>query len=620
MAGMKNEVKPCDNFYKYACGNWEKTNPSLNQFIHLEKEKMYLLKAILESNWNENDNSAVIKAKKLYRACMDTNTIEKQGLSRLIYLINLIGGWPLTMSDNEWQIKNKSWQIIDQTIHKIMGDSALFSIRAVIDNSNTSAHIIALSSPRPKPPAGFVSIIDPIDMDLEPVVNYRNLIANITKIIANKQGTFIDLNTFDNDIKDIVKFEVELDQIAMIETKSTTSDVNQTLEKITIKQLQKEYDLSENKTIQQINWLYRIQNIMGVSKIKVEKSTVVAVFPKQYFTKLAKLLSKTPPKVIINLVNWWMVKQLLRHTNKEMSDLVSQLEEFEGIEDKPRWFFCTSINEMQHALAYEYVKKYFPNITSKNIVKDIMQQIITEMKNNIVNSTWLDNNSRQSALKKLYNMKQFIGYPDWYNDNNIIFFISRWIADPTQVNAFYYYLGNALSNIIGHEISHGFDDVGRQYDEDGNLRNWWSTDTINEYNDRAECFVHKFGQYVVKYHNISYRTDPIKTLSENIADSTGVRAVFEAFKKHSAEFPSKNMRLPGLEHLNTRQLFFLSYAHTFCEAIPAEKMLNMMISNVHCPSTFRIAGTLSNMEDFAETFKCKPGTVMNPTLKCGIWY
>lgn len=73
------------------------------------------------------------------------DAIEKQGLSRLIYLINLIGGWPLTMSDNEWQIKNESWQIIDQKVHKIMGDSALFSIRAVIDNSNTSAHIIAVN-------------------------------------------------------------------------------------------------------------------------------------------------------------------------------------------------------------------------------------------------------------------------------------------------------------------------------------------------------------------------------------------------------------------------------------------------------------------------------------------
>ncbi|XP_044006020.1 neprilysin-11-like [Aphidius gifuensis] len=216
----------------------------------------------------------------------------------------------------------------------------------------------------------------------------------------------------------------------------------------------------------------------------------------------------------------------------------------------------------------------------------------------------------------------------------------------TVVNAYYDYLENSLSipavilqrpfyskeqpdavnyggigGVIGHEISHGFDDIGRRYDNNGNLKNWWSNNTLNDYKKRAWCLVEKFKKYAIVSQNTTYKLNSIKTLSENIADSTGIRAVFKAFEKHSVEkYSSNNMRLIGLENINTRKLFFLSYAHSFCEAMPLNKMLNMLMTDVHSPAPFRMTGTLSNMKEFSDVFECSNKTIMNPQTKCGLWY
>ncbi|KAK0076333.1 hypothetical protein PV326_010871 [Microctonus aethiopoides] len=184
---------------------------------------------------------------------------------------------------------------------------------------------------------------------------------------------------------------------------------------------------------------------------------------------------------------------------------------------------------------------------------------------------------------------------------------NMWITSPTIINAFYYYPGNSLTipagilqipffdgklpdalnygaigAFIGHEISHGFDDVGSQYDENGNVR---------------DC--------------------------ENIADTTGINALYKAFTIHSMKHPTQaNVKLPGLEHLNSRKLLFLSWAHSFCARPKLSDLLNTMKSDTHSPATFRIIGTLSNIKAFSDTYQCAKGTTMNPADpvdKCGIW-
>ncbi|KAK0168592.1 hypothetical protein PV327_002374 [Microctonus hyperodae] len=223
-----------------------------------------------------------------------------------------------------------------------------------------------------------------------------------------------------------------------------------------------------------------------------------------------------------------------------------------------------------------------------------------------------------------------------------------WITSPTTINAFYYYPGNSLTipagilqipffneklpdalnygaigSFIGHEISHGFDDVGSQYDENGNVRDWWSNNIKAEYNKRALCFEKKFSEYVITAEHQTYKLDSIQTLSENIADTTGINALYKAFTIHSMKYSAQaNVKLPGLEHLNSRKLLFLAWAHSFCTRPKLTDLLKTLKSDTHSPASFRIIGTLSNTNAFSDTYQCAKGTPMNPAdpiNKCGIW-
>nr|CAD7569224.1 unnamed protein product [Timema californicum] len=216
----------------------------------------------------------------------------------------------------------------------------------------------------------------------------------------------------------------------------------------------------------------------------------------------------------------------------------------------------------------------------------------------------------------------------------------KWSTEPAVVNAFYnpnkndivfpagilqplFYSQHfpkslnygGIGVVIGHEITHGFDDKGRQFDKDGNMMQWWNNSTVRAFRERAQCIIEQYSLY--KLDEVDLYVNGRMTQGENIADNGGLKQSFRAYKK----WVRKHGEEPGLPGINLThdQLFFLNYAQIWCGSMRPEDALTKIRSSVHSPGPIRVLGPLSNSHDFAQAYACPVGSPMNPTNKCTVW-
>ncbi|KAI8357779.1 hypothetical protein BD560DRAFT_196969 [Blakeslea trispora] len=182
----------------------------------------------------------------------------------------------------------------------------------------------------------------------------------------------------------------------------------------------------------------------------------------------------------------------------------------------------------------------------------------------------------------------------------------------------------AIGSVLGHEMTHGYDSRGRRYDADGKLFQWWTEHTAKEYEVKADCFVKQYNNFTVT----DEKGQPVNvngkfTLAENLADNGGVKKAVEAWKSRYLKDPSSkqhnNMRLPGLNALSPEQLFFISFARTYCKNITPAQAKKKVLTDNHAPYKWRINAPLQNSFEFAEAFRCPAGSPMNPVKKCSLW-
>ncbi|CAN8016248.1 unnamed protein product [Ixodes persulcatus] len=292
------------------------------------------------------------------------------------------------------------------------------------------------------------------------------------------------------------------------------------------------------------------------------------------------------------------------------------------------------------------------------------------------NNTWMDESTRQEAMKKLHKIVAKIGYPPWilndtylnglyeyvpgvflnYSFLNVLNGLNlnleiqellslrkpynkedEWYTGAAVVNAFYSPFTNditfpagilqppffqdgvpssinmgAIGAVIGHEITHGFDDGGDQFDADGQLRDWWTEKAQAEFLKRAECFIEQYSNVTVKEVNLTL--NGVNTQGENIADNSGLRAAYLAFKK----FNDTDLVLPSL-NLTGDQLFFLSNAMVWCQNIREERLRIDVQYDPHSPAKYRVNLPMGNSQDFLEAFSCSAESHMNITKKCTMW-
>jgi predicted metalloendopeptidase len=335
---------------------------------------------------------------------------------------------------------------------------------------------------------------------------------------------------------------------------------------------------------------------------------------------------------------------------------------------QPRWKRCVQLTDsnLGDALGQKYVAKAFAG-QSKEKTQQLVALIERQMASDIDSLTWMSAATKQQALEKLKGVTNKIGYPEkWKSyegvtvtDNSLIadlrntreYDLQRDLAKighpvdraefgmtPPTVNAYYSPLQNninfpagilqppfyqnsadlavnlgGIGAVIGHELTHGFDDQGRQFDADGNLRDWWTKQDDEEFKKRVDCIVNEYSHFSpVEGVTLNGRL----TLGENGADNAGVRLAFMALTSGLEDGSVDKQKLDGF---TPQQRFFLGYAQIWCSNERPEALKNNARVDPHSPGEFRVDGVVQNMSQFASAFGCSAGQPMVSADACRVW-
>lgn len=350
--------------------------------------------------------------------------------------------------------------------------------------------------------------------------------------------------------------------------------------------------------------------------------------------------------------------------------------------DESRWKECVDLTGIQvnHAVSAIYARKYII-LGTRNDTLDMVEDIQEQYQRVLENCDWMDPLTKERAIEKLKNMIFFIGFPDELKDDDKIsqyysglkidekeFFKSvfktnhyafrkellkyrrlvnkmNWEShsNAIEVNAYYSFHENAISLpaavlqtpffgkdrlnylnyaslgfIAGHEMTHGFDKQGRQFDEDGNVYEWWSKETNEQYLSRIKCIMEQFSNFTEPTTRL--KVNGKLTLNENIADNAGIRLAYEAYQYWTKTHEPEPI-LSGLPQKYTQnQLFWIAAAQIWCQNSRPEKLKYDIEFDYHAPRMFRVNGPFSNTPHFGDDWKCPVGSKMNPVNKCRVWF
>ncbi|CRK91555.1 CLUMA_CG005212, isoform A [Clunio marinus] len=411
-----------------------------------------------------------------------------------------------------------------------------------------------------------------------------------------------------------------------------------------------------------------------------------------YLKLVMKLIYQLPP-IHLEMFIWWsVVEDLILYTTTSMRHLYYDYSKavtgVDGAVSRQSYCSATVNKLMGFAVSYLILEDDFM-IKTKPKVEKMLHNIRMAFENLVRHATWMDLETKESTLKKSQRMKSLIGFPDWIlnktsleshyepikikNDTwmkNIVELLTwsfveklskwrmkhefEWATSPTNVNAFHTFQANAITiplailqfpfyqlglealnygsigSILAHELTHGFDDIGRHFDEEGNKNYWWTETTVKNFVNRTECFKKQYSNYILP--DIGEYINGETTLGENIADNGGVREAYYAYNYY-VQSVGKEQKLPGtkkyscdmicftgFESYSHEQMFFISYGNLWCETM-TESGLRFALDDTHCPGRIRLLGALSNFKEFHKAFECYPGQKYHKTKDetCIIW-
>jgi len=663
-------ANPCEDFYQFACGTWLKNaripeETGVQNIFNLLDTQLDINIIDLLSSTPSNatiEPKAVTNARNLYDSCIDEANIEIDGVEPVFSIINNeFGGWPILLGAS-W---NASTFNLTNLLVKLRqyDDGIMYSVITATNQENSSAYDIELGQ-------GTLGLQETEYYNNETDITkaYREFMRDLALQLTN------ETSAIETDVLSMFLFEKNISQYHWTESEQRLRD-NETI-RTTVGNLSNSFKSNFDFT-NHLHQCYLLGNVTLMDSDIVSVSEVaylvnISLILEQTSPRVVQ--NYLIWRFMMNRAS--SLPQRIR-TTREQFDRVFKGTSAEPT----RTTICANyVNDnMGFAVSRLYIKKYFDE-NARNQSKEIIKNIRSSMMTMLQQATWMDDDSKAKAVDKAKAIYENIGYPDYLASDNTTqlekmyaeyifnksyvhnvlqmqcvkaredFRTLREVVDhrawgdlpPTVVNAFYEPSTNAISfpagilqtpyfnkdapkylnyggigMVIGHEITHGFDDDGRQYDKDGNRIPWWTNNTITEFNKRKQCIIDQYSNYTVAQIHKNLNGD--QTQGENIADNGGIKSSFFAYQNWIKENANVDKRLPGLNKYSQEQMFFIGYAHGWCAKFTDAYALNRVLTDVHSIPQFRVLGPLSNFAEFDRVFSCTPGQGNSRVNKCAVW-
>ncbi|ETV87042.1 hypothetical protein H257_02052 [Aphanomyces astaci] len=638
-------INPCDDFYQYACGAWHNDAvipPDEHQvdtsYAKIYSENEAVLKTIL-SDYKP-------KLGEFYNSCLDTATLSSLGLT------------PLEDSFKAIRSANTTLDLLIVAGKLAKNDIPAFvDINSSLDDNDVTKHALF----------GYRA---PLSLDREYYTNpsnwkaveadYKVYIASVLQLAgytAEKAAAAVPV---------IIRFEQSLAGVSLSELEEM-EPVESPYTALTFYQLDQKYPLLIG------SWLkangFNVRDQCGGS------NDWVGFYYLTYFDKAEVLLKNTTLDNLRTIVEYKLIHASSNHLTPEFRTANWNFfgKKIDRKREEPsREKFCLTQTSSKSTLGYLLGQYFLDAMWSADTAKtanDLVKALRSSFSTGIATADWLDNSTRANAQTKLSKLVHLLGgpekpqlYPTLTLDSKS-YLNNRWKVSqvnidtnlklngqpvdrrrfnmaPHEVNAYYNRYVNqiafpvgvlqkpffdgqfdaaqnfgAIGMVIGHEITHGFDHLGRNNDGDGNVNPWWSNTTSTAFKTKAQCIIDQYSNIVVKSEvngtvlgNISGKI----SLGETIADNGGLKTSFRAYHEYLKEFPSQYTEEAG------DKLFYLSYAQSACSK-NTDAYLLRSLKQTHPRGRYRVTGALQNNAEFARVFQCPTDSYLNPSKKCLLW-
>jgi putative endopeptidase len=646
LSAMEPSAKPCEDFYRFSCGGWIKRNPIPADQSHWDvygkltaENERYLWGLLLDAAKPEARRAPPQqKIGDYFGACMDESAIEKSGARPLKPVLDEI--------DAVRSLKDLAALVGRIHLEFRDGSSPLFGFGSNQDFEDANRMIaFASASGLGLPDRDYYLKQDGKSVDTR--AKYLLHVRQMLEMIGDKPSAARAA------ARRILSMETALAKASL--SKTDKRDPYKIFHKMTASQLA--------ALTPSLDWnaYLRVQGLSEVKELNVTEPAFFKQLEREFKTR--------------KLADWkvylrWHVtraKAPLLTTRFEKANYDFYSAYLRGTkEQKPRWKRCVQLvdRDLGEALGQVFVEKTFSPATKARALK-MTREIEQAMEAEIGTLSWMSEATKQRALEKLHGMVNKIGYPDRWRDYSklainagdffgnatraTIFEAKRqldkigkpvdrgeWQMTPPTVNAYYDPQMNDINfpagvlqpplfdpklddapnygdtgATIGHELTHGFDDEGRQFDAKGNLKDWWTKTDSDEFQKRAACVIDQYSKYTV--------VDDIKingklTAGEDIADLGGTLLAYLAWKSEM-----RGQTLTPIDGFTPDQRYFIGMAQWACGSERPELLRLNAITNPHSPLKYRVNGVVSNLPQFSEAFACKAGQPMAPVKICKVW-
>ena len=641
-SAMDKAINPCDDFYQYSCGSWLKKTPIPEDratwgrsFSEIFQRNEALLHDIVEKDAKGDADAADPYAKKVgdfYATCMDEEKAESASLATLKGELQAIDG----VRDARGLARAVA------RLH-LKGARPFFGFGSQQDFKDATQVIGGVDqSGLGLPDRDYYLKDDKRMSDLRAL--YEDHVARMLALAGNKNSA--------KEAKLILGMETTLAKASM--------------DKVERRDPKKVYHRLERKglksTAPHFLWDEYFQEV-GSPDVQA-----INVATPQFFEALDAMVTRPKMADLHTYLRWRAVEAAANQLGKQfVEERFRYTRALSGAKAiLPRWKRCSAMTDQ--ALG-EAVGRSFVTTTigddGKAMAKDMVVGIENAFEQNLASVEWMDAKAREASLDKLHKIHNKIGYPDTWRDyssmkigrESLLANVqaaaafegkrdldkigkpvdrNEWGMSPPTVNAYYdasmnemvfpagimqtpFFKPDApiatnfggLGMVMGHELTHGFDDQGRQFDGDGNLHEWWSPEVTKAFEDRAACVAKQYDGYVaIEDQHLNGKL----TLGENIADIGGLKMAIHALRAKNAGKPAE-----AVGSLSQEQQAFISFAQAWCTNYRPEAARTQALTNPHSTAQWRVNGPVSDSPDFAAAFSCKQGAPMAPQNRCTVW-